>query len=372
MQAAVEMRLNALRQAFDRGESLMAVHYASASLFKARDSPVAVTCIAVTDVGNGTTHAFSMANVSGASEEERERELLANFFEFLEGHQDAKLIHWNMDKADYGFDALANRYRWLSKSVPPYRPPGDRLFDLDQFLVATYGEGYVPHQKLPHITALNRVSQRYWMAGKDEAEKAEEGDYAAIQRSTSEKSRAIAELFKLFMSGSIVTSNSAGRTRFAGAELDAVNVVLVLADRMLLVERSLSRRHDSRATLTVSDEYDVQDLLRSLLVIFFDDVREESWAPEYAGGSSRIDFILPDFAVAVEVKKSRGSLSSRKVGEELIIDRDRYALHPSVKHLVCVVIDHEGQLANPRGLESDLMQNSSKEGIAVTVRIVDR
>lgn len=372
MQAATELRLSSLRQALDRGETLMAVHYASGNLFKAKDCPVAVTCIAVTNLVDGSTQAFSMANASGQTSEDREVELLAEFFGFLSGHQDAKLLHWNMDKADYGFGALASRYKWLTKGTVPYRPPSDRMYDLDQFITEYYGEGYVPHPKLPNLAALNGVNQRYWMAGKDEADKADEGDYSAIQRSTSEKCRAIAELFGLFMSGAMATSNSAGRTKFAGADVDAVSLVLAVADRMLLVERSLKRRHAGRETLTVADEYDVQDLLRSLLVVFFDDVREESWSPEYAGASSRTDFILPNFSVAIEVKKSRDSMTSRIVGEELIVDRDKYANHPSVKHLVCLVLDHEGRLANPRGLESDLMRDSSKEGLAVTVRIVDR
>lgn len=372
MHAASELRFNTLRQAYERGEAVLAIHYASASLFKAKDSPVSVSCIAVTDLQDDSTRAFSMSDFNGDSAEDRERQLLKSFFEFLTDRQDAKIIHWNMDKADYGFEALASRYRWLIGSDVPYRPSNDRLFDLDQFLTETYGEGYVTHPKLPSLVALNRVNQRYWLSGKNEAEKAEEGDYSAIQRSTSEKSRAIGELFRLFVVGTIVTGNSVGRTRFAGAEVDAVNVVLALAERMLLVERSLKRRHSKRDTLLVTDEYDVQDLLRSLLVIFFDDVREESWAPEYAGGSSRIDFVLQSFSVAIEVKKSRESMTSRTVGEELIIDRDKYATHPVVKHLVCLVIDHDGHLANPRGLEADLMRDAPKEGIAVTVRIVDR
>ena len=65
-------------------------------------------------------------------------------------------------------------------------------------------------------------------------------------------------------------------------------------------------------------------------------------------------------------------MTSGDLGEELIVDRDRYAQHPAVKHLVCVVIDHDGRLANPRGLEADLMRKSSIEGLSVTVRIVDR
>lgn len=372
MNEASEIQLRVVRQALERGESILAVHYASGNLYKAKDSPVAATCISATFLTDGTTRAFSLSGIKGETLEDRERDILKQFFEFLNEHQDAKLVHWNMDKADYGFDALANRYEWLIGERPTYRPPTDRLFDLDQILTNHYGEGYVPHPKLPSLAALNKVNQRYWMTGKEEADKAEVRDFASIQRSTAEKSRAIADLFLHFMDGSLITKESAGSVSFAGAQVDAVKVVLTLAARMLYVERSLKRRHSKRSTLVVSDEYDVQDLLRSLLVVFFDDVREETWSPDYAGGSSRIDFTLPDFGMAIEVKKSRDSMTAKSVGEELLVDRDKYAVHPDVSHLVCIVMDHDGMLANPRGLEGDLSRESTKEGIAVTVKIVDR
>ncbi|MFI6958694.1 hypothetical protein ACIBJI_35165 [Nocardia sp. NPDC050408] len=373
MSGASDIQVQVLRQALDRGESIWAVHYASHSLYKAKNEPVPVTCISATSVNDhGSNVAFSISDIRGSNREDRESELLDRFFTFLDEHQDAKLLHWNMDKADYGFESLANRYKWLTGKEPQYRPPSDRLFDLDQIITEQYGEAYVPHPKFRNLVALNKVSQRYWISGQDEAEKAEKEDYAAIQRSTSEKARAIAQLFSGFMGGSLVTSGSAGSVEFAGAQIDAVKLILQLADRMLYVERSLKKRHSQRPTLEVTDEYDVQDLLRSLLVLFFEDVREETWSPEYAGGSSRIDFTVPDYGVAIEVKKSRESMTARSVGEELLVDRDKYAVHPNVSHLVCVVMDHDGRLSNPRGLERDLMRESAKEGIAVTVRIVDR
>jgi hypothetical protein len=108
------------------------------------------------------------------------------------------------------------------------------------------------------------------------------------------------------------------------------------------------------------------------LTVFFEDVREETATPEYAAGSSRIDFLLPAFKVAIEVKKSRESMTAKSLADELIIDRDRYAKEDRVGHLICLVFDHEGRLPNPRGLESDLSRQSAAEGLAVTVKIVDR
>lgn len=74
------------------------------------------------------------------------------------------------------------------------------------------------------------------------------------------------------------------------------------------VAKQLQRRHSNRSTLKIMDEYDVQDLLHSLLKIHFGDIRVEEWTPSYAGKSSRMDFILKDLGIIVEVKKTRKGL----------------------------------------------------------------
>jgi hypothetical protein len=61
----------------------------------------------------------------------------------------------------------------------------------------------------------------------------------------------------------------------------------------------LRKRHGSRLTLDVRDEYDVQDLLHALLRLYFDDIRPEEWTPSYASGSSKMDFLLKKEQVVV-------------------------------------------------------------------------
>jgi hypothetical protein len=90
------------------------------------------------------------------------------------------------------------------------------------------------------------------------------------------------------------------------------------------------------------------------LKIHFDDVRAEEWTPSYAGGSSRVDFLLKDEQIIVELKKTRASLKDRNIGEQLIIDAIRYRAHPDCKALICFVYDPEGKVGNPIGLEKDL------------------
>lgn len=120
-----------------------------------------------------------------------------------------------------------------------------------------------------------------------------------------------------------------------------------------------------RSTLVVEDEYDVQDLVHALLRIHFDDIRPEEWTPSYAGGSSRMDFLLKNEQIVIEVKKTRTTLSDIDIGGQLIEDIERYKRHPDCKTLFCFIYDPEGRIGNPRGLENDL--SAIKDGVKIEV-----
>ena len=137
----------------------------------------------------------------------------------------------------------------------------------------------------------------------------------------------------------------------------------IIFQKFHIVARQLLRRHDNRETLKIVDESDVQDLLESLFKLFFDDVRAEEWCPSYAGGSKRMDFLLNNEEIVVEVKMTRNNLNDKKIGEELIIDIDNYKKHPKCKQLFCFVYDPDGRIRNPRGLENDLTKGT--DGIQV-------
>jgi hypothetical protein len=132
-----------------------------------------------------------------------------------------------------------------------------------------------------------------------------------------------------------------------------------LFSRFHRIVRKLRKRHNSRSTLDVQDEYDIQDLLNALLSLKFDDVRREEWTPSYAGGSSRIDFLLKNEQIVIEVKAARKNLTDKEIGEQLLVDIDRYRGHQDCKLLVCFVYDPEGWISNPDGLTGDLGKKTS-------------
>lgn len=131
--------------------------------------------------------------------------------------------------------------------------------------------------------------------------------------------------------------------------------------RFHIVARQLRNRYNDRNTLDIDDEYDVQDLFHCLLKIEFDDIRPEETTPSYAGGSKRIDFLLKNEKVLVEVKKTRKNLTDKEVGQELLIDISTYSSHPDCEQLYCFVYDPEGRISNPIGLKNDLEKKSSDD-----------
>ncbi|AZC77961.1 hypothetical protein C4K31_5082 [Pseudomonas chlororaphis subsp. piscium] len=167
---------------------------------------------------------------------------------------------------------------------------------------------------------------------------------------------------------------------FSLDETDSPSINLVETDRFALVEKICTRfhlvvkqlqsRHGGRASLEMNDEYDTQDLLHALLHIYFDDIRSEEWTPSYAGGGSRVDFLLKDEKIIIEVKKTRSTLKGKDVGAELIVDSQRYKAHPDCKKLFCFVYDPDGWISNPRGLENDL--NKKEDNFELKVLIVPK
>lgn len=130
----------------------------------------------------------------------------------------------------------------------------------------------------------------------------------------------------------------------------------------------LTHRRKGAQPLTFGSEYDVQDLLHALLRPWIGDIRAEEFTPSYAGSSTRMDFLLPDYKLVIEMKFVRYSAHVKRIGDELVLDIKHYEKHPDCETLWCVIYDPHHLIANSRGLEGDLSgPHKSKEG-EVTVK----
>lgn len=134
------------------------------------------------------------------------------------------------------------------------------------------------------------------------------------------------------------------------------------------IAQTLRIRHAKRDSLIITDEYDVQDLLRALLKEHFDDVRDEDYVPSYAGSNSRVDFVLKNERIVIEVKMTNDSLKDKEAGSQLLIDIGRYKNHPDCDLLLLFIYDKGDHIINKPGLISDL-NNMSTSNLPVKTYI---
>ncbi len=124
-----------------------------------------------------------------------------------------------------------------------------------------------------------------------------------------------------------------------------------LLRRLPLVVRQLRWRQGDRPPYRVEDERDLEDLLRALLPLHFDDIRPESRTPRYAA-DTRTDYLLAPERAALTVKYVRSSTDVARLAEQLKVDVAYYRGRPDCGVLVALVYDPEGVLYDPQGMEA--------------------
>jgi hypothetical protein len=117
--------------------------------------------------------------------------------------------------------------------------------------------------------------------------------------------------------------------------------------------RQLRDRHDSRPTLKVEDEYDLEDLLRAVLHLHFDDVRRQNRTPGYAAGS-RTDLVIGTHRIAVTAKLMKSRATEPQIVHEVCEDIAFYERQTDCGGLVMFIYDPEQILYDPRRFEAAL------------------
>jgi hypothetical protein len=131
-----------------------------------------------------------------------------------------------------------------------------------------------------------------------------------------------------------------------------------LADLLSRVPDYVKMLADAGAPEVVR-ESGLQDLLHPLLLVLYADVRREDLVPQFAGGGSRVDFLLKELGIVLETKMTRSTLTDKKVGEELLVDWSRYRKHPNCAAIFARIYDPGRYISNPKGLQADLTDMSA-------------
>ncbi|HJZ93376.1 MAG TPA: DUF2321 domain-containing protein [Gemmataceae bacterium] len=122
--------------------------------------------------------------------------------------------------------------------------------------------------------------------------------------------------------------------------------VVAMLRRLPLVARQLRWRHGARPAFAVRDDRDLEDLVRSLLPLHFDDVRPAARTPRYEAGN-RTDFVLAAHQLAVTVHLMTIGMTEADVNRRWAEDSESFE-----GRLVFFVYDPERRLPVPERLQA--------------------
>lgn len=154
-----------------------------------------------------------------------------------------------------------------------------------------------------------------------------------------------------------------------GKPLNVEDLLERLIGGLITAMFPLTNRRKGVTVLAFDAESDLQDLLHAMMRPWIRDIRPEEYVPSYAGKNSRLDFLLPEHRLAIELKFVRDLAHGKMIGQELAIDIDHYRRHPACDRLWCVVSDPKFHLLNPNGLANDLEGKRSSPQGDLSVRV---
>ena len=121
--------------------------------------------------------------------------------------------------------------------------------------------------------------------------------------------------------------------------------------RLPRVIRELRNPQGLRPRFRIEQQSDLEDLIRALLPLYFDDIRYEGRTPSYALGN-RTDFWLSPSSIAVTVKRASFDVREPELLRQLREDVDYYEGRRNCRRLLYFVYDPEMLLVEPRRLET--------------------
>lgn len=198
-------------------KSVILIHYSCESFYDRQDgSSPRITSIAVRNLASGQTTSFSIHQVAERDRvphDEIEREynrlektMLEEFYQYVSAHRDSKWLHWNMRDINFGFPALAHRYKVLGGK--PSEIHESNLIDFARLLIALYTPGYAAHPRLTSLMKMNYISDKDFLTGQQEADAFVQKDYVKLHQSTLRKVDVMSNIFGRLAEGTLKTNAS--------------------------------------------------------------------------------------------------------------------------------------------------------------------
>jgi hypothetical protein len=137
----------------------------------------------------------------------------------------------------------------------------------------------------------------------------------------------------------------------------AMTLLEPLLRRLPLLIRQLRWRQGNEPPFRVQDERDLEDIVRAVLPLHFDDVRLESRTPRYSP-RTRTDFLLPRAKMAITVKYVRDDVREPQLRDQWQEDIAYYQGRRGCRVLVGFIYDPRGLLHEGRILQTMLAEGA--------------
>lgn len=203
---------NILKEIEDRPEKYLIIHYSCESFFNLDGKSPRIASISVRQFNNAQTNNFSvhqyseMLNIPITDDTYRdiEKELLTDFFAFVDKNTDKIWIHWNMRDTVFGFHALEQRFKVLGGT--PVIIDDDKKVDLAYLFKKMYGGGYIDNPHIEKLLELNNLTPHRFLTGKQEADAFSSGHYHELSMSTSSKVNSFSTFLTLAINDDLKTN----------------------------------------------------------------------------------------------------------------------------------------------------------------------
>ena len=137
------------------------------------------------------------------------------------------------------------------------------------------------------------------------------------------------------------------------------------------VQKIIKNRRKGHPDFEINDEYDLQDILYVIIKSIFPKMRDEEVTPKQGIKSSRIDFILKEEKILIEVKMMKKNDSNEKdFIEQLKIDIESYHTSEWLDKLYCFVYDpfkKTKDISNFNDLNGDRTKGNHSYNVEVIV-----
>ena len=197
-------------------EDVLIVHYSCESFYKITDGRTPrVTSIAIRNLESAQTESFSIHKVAEQCQipfdqitekyDQLEKQMLEEYFAYLQENSSKTWVHWNMRDTTYGFFAIEHRLKALAGT--PVQLPESKKLDLGRGLVTIYGKNYTPHPRLETLIAKNEITNMAFLGGAEEAEAFENKEYVKLHQSTLRKVDILANIFERVADNTLLTDS---------------------------------------------------------------------------------------------------------------------------------------------------------------------